>query len=126
MQAKFQGILFHVEKIEYMPGYFLSKHGKIYGSVNLELGRFYLSVGDLKEDVSGKDVLAFNFDISDFQLLNYDIVTSEWLCEQMDAQQITVEDIASYAGTSHATVYRWRTSIIPNQSKAILFSLFNK
>src|SRR6478609_1215162 len=97
MQALFQGILFNATKHEELPAYYLSNSTGHIGTVFLDANRFYMSVSDLKKEVSG---FALSFDIKpeDFQLLNYDIVTKEWLSEMMKHKELSVSQLSEFLG----------------------------
>ncbi len=125
MLAKFQGVLFKVEKIEDMPGYKLFKGKELMGAIFLDTSMFMISTDPFTDG----NTLMFPIDIKDFQLLDYDIVNSEWLSEIMELKKLSVKDISEFlGGTTESTIYRWKSGeqIIPGAAKASLFSLLTK
>lgn len=125
MLAKFKNILFTAEKIEDMPGYKLYKGKNLYGCVFLDSMRFLVCIDPFEKD----NCLSFDITNEEFHLIDYDIVTKEWLSEMMNLKQVDVKQLSEYlGGISIATVYRWLSgeNPIPGTAKASLFQLFNK
>jgi len=128
MLAKFQGVLFKVEKHEELPVYFLHKGKKYIGTLSLDTNRFHMCV-EIGETIGTGEVISFIVDPKDFQLLDYDIVSSEWLNEIMELKNLSVKDVSEFlGGTAESTIYKWVSgkNEIPGSAKASLFSLLNK
>lgn len=126
MLAKFQNILVDAEKVDDLPMYHLSLNNKNFGSICLDTQMFTKCLST-DNDFGNNPVIKFNFDPSDFVLLNYDIIDKNWILNIMEVKKLDVHNIAEIAGVSDSTVYRiLEGKEISGAIKASLFNFFNK
>ncbi len=122
MLAKFQGVLFKAEKINDMPGYRLYNSKTFFGSIFLDTNMFMIC----NDPFELKSVLKFNIDPKDFELLDYEIVTNEWVKEMMESKGYTPSQLAEGTNTSLSSVSGWLSEEKPRPiSGSAQASLYN-
>lgn len=128
MLAKFQNIIVEAEKMEDLPAYYLSIDKKHIGTIHLDINRFYQCLDtSMNKPLGESATFAFDINPEDFKLLNYDIVTMEWVKELMEAKNLSISQVAEIANTSNSTVYRiLEGKEISGPIKSSLFNFFNK
>lgn len=125
MLARFKGILFKAEKIDDMLGYRLYKGKQFAGSIFLDTYRFLVCIDPFDKD----GCIHFDIKQDEFQLLDYEIVTKEWLEEIMRVRKMNNRQIAEGVNMSEGQISKWLAKENPQPiseaSKASLFNFLN-